>query len=120
MIPSPLSLCTSLMNWGWGGGGGKSIAPLKQTDSLIGPWESCVSLGRVGCYIMAAIRYVASWTIAEIQSRIKTRMYAAKLGLLVKLSGRETLPKLKDFFTRIIFRCIALIMSCSYLTCDLL
>ena len=41
----------------------------------------------------------ASWTIvAQIQSRIKASRCAAKLVVLVKLSGQQKLPELKIFF----------------------
>ena len=40
-----------------------------------------------------------SWTVvAQIQSRIKARRCAAKLMVLVKLSGRQKLTELKSFF----------------------
>ena len=36
--------------------------------------------------------------IAQIQSRIKARRYAANLVMLVKLSGRQKLSELNNFF----------------------
>ena len=37
-------------------------------------------------------------SVAQIQSRIKARRYAAKLVVLVKLLGHQTLPEVKNFF----------------------
>ena len=36
--------------------------------------------------------------VAQIQSRIKARRYAAKLVVLVKLSGQQKLPESKNLF----------------------
>ena len=36
--------------------------------------------------------------VAQIQLRTKARRCAAKLVVLVKLSGRQKLPELKNFF----------------------
>ena len=58
----------------------------------------CVLLDRVEDAVAATIRQHLG--VAQIQLIVKARRRAAKLVVLVKLLGRETLPQLKDFFLR--------------------
>ena len=39
-------------------------------------------------------------SVAQIPMRIKARRCAAKIVVLVKFLGHETLPELKDFFSQ--------------------
>ena len=53
---------------------------------------------RVEDAIAGSYKSASRSIVAQIQSRIKARRCATTLVVLVKLSGRQKLPELKNFF----------------------